>query len=172
MTRIRRSEAGRALLFDRLCDDAPKTPDRPEARPYRTYDKAQLTASVRRELQRLLDTRAPRSLAQMAGRPRTVIDYGVPEVTPYMMNHAGESGALAKFLVDSIAAFEPRLANVRVDLVRAQPSLQRLEVRVDADLAVGRFWEPVSFELATGGGQPAADLAPYGGDPDRDPAPG
>ena len=167
MTKIRRSEAGRALLFDRLCDDAPRTPHRPEARPYRTYDPAQLKASVRRELQRLLDTRAPRSLAQMAGRPRTVIDYGVPEVTPYMMNNAGESGALAKFLVDSIAAFEPRLANVRVDLVRAQPSLQRLEVRVDADLVAGRFWEPVSFELATGGGGDE----PAGGRP-ADPAPG
>ena len=167
MTKIRRSEAGRALLFDRLCDDAPRTPDRPEARPYRTYDPVQLKASVRRELQRLLDTRAPRSLAQMAGRPRTVIDYGVPEVTPYMMNNAGESGALAKFLVESIAAFEPRLANVRVDLVRAQPSLQRLEVRVDADLVAGRFWEPVSFQLATGGGagDPAAG-------PDGDGAPG
>ena len=153
MTKIRRSEAGRALLFDRLCDDAPRTPDRPEARPYRTYDPVQLKASVRRELQRLLDTRAPRSLAQMAGQPRTVIDYGVPEVTPYMMNNAGESGALAKFLVESIAAFEP--------------SLQRLEVRVDADLVVGRFWEPVSFQLATGGGagDPAAG-------PDRDGAPG
>jgi type VI secretion system lysozyme-like protein len=167
MTKIRRSEAGRALLFDRLCNDAPKTPERPEARPYRTYDRAQLRASVRRELQRLLDTRAPRSLAQMAGRPRTVIDYGVPEVTPYMMNNAGESGALAKFLVESITAFEPRLANVRVELVRAQPSLQRLEVRVDADLVAGRLWEPVSFELATGAGEVGA-----AGGPPADPAPG
>jgi type VI secretion system protein ImpF len=96
-----------------------------------------------------------------------VIDYGVPEVTPYMMNNAGESGALAKFLVDSIAAFEPRLANVRVELVRAQPSLQRLEVRVDADLVAGRLWEPVSFELATGGGGHGAP-----GVPADDPAPG
>lgn len=159
MTKIRRSEAGRALLFDRLCDDHPRTPDRPEARPYRTYDRAQLHASIRRELQRLLDTRAPRSLADMAGRPRTVLDYGVPEVTPYMMNHAKESGELARFLVDSIAAFEPRLRNVRVELVQAQPTLQRLEVRIDADLVVGRLFEPVSFHLATGGDLDPADPA-------------
>jgi type VI secretion system lysozyme-like protein len=99
----------------------------------------------------------------MAGRPRTVIDYGVPEVTPYMMNNAGERGALAQFLAESIAAFEPRLANVRVDLVRAQPSLQRLEVRVDADLVAGRLWEPVSFELATGAGELGAAGGPAPG---------
>ena len=121
MTKIRRSEAGRALLFDRLCDDHPKTPDRPEARPYRTYDRAQLQASIRRELQRLLDTRAPRPLADMAGRPRTVLDYGVPEVTPYMMNHAKESGELARFLVESIAAFDRSGVERPLELLDIEP---------------------------------------------------
>ena len=66
-----------ALLFERLVDDDPRTAREPQ--PFRTLTIPEVRASVRREVARLLNTRCAASAAVLAGRERTVLDYGIPD---------------------------------------------------------------------------------------------
>lgn len=147
---VRRPDAAgaRALLFERLED---RDPWSPEARPFRVHGREGLRESVARELSRLLNTRCPLTPAELAGRPRTVLEYGLADWSPA---HAHDSAALSVLEAEArraIESYEPRLREVRV---RAEPLTGRdREVRltVDGVLAVeGGGREPVSFPLVVG----------------------
>lgn len=138
----------RALLFERLEDGDPWSP---EARPFRVHDREGLRQSVARELSRLLNTRCAVPPAQLAARPRTVLEYGLADWSPA---HARDPAALAMLEAEArraIEAYEPRLREVRV---KAEPVTGRdreLRLTVDAVLAVeGGGREPVSFPLVVG----------------------
>lgn len=145
----RRAPAGaRALLFERLEDPEPGPP---EARPFRVHDREGLRESVSRELSRLLNTRCPLTAEELAGRPRTVLEYGLADWSPA---HARDPAALSVLEAEArcaIEAYEPRLREVRV---KAEPVTGRdREVRltIDAVLAVeGGGREPVSFPMLVG----------------------
>jgi type VI secretion system protein ImpF len=138
----------RALLFERLEDGDPPSP---EARPFRVHDRDGLRESIARELSRLLNTRAPLSAGELAGRPRTVLEYGLADWSPA---HARDPAALATLEREarrSIEAYEPRLRDVRV---KAEPVTGRdREARlvIEAVLVVdGAGAEPVSFPMVVG----------------------
>ncbi len=138
----------RALLFERLED---RDPWSAEARPFRVHGREGLRESVARELSRMLNTRCPLTPEELAGRPRTVLEYGLADWSPA---HGRDPAALAVLEAEArraIEAYEPRLREVRV---KAEPVFGRdREVRltVDAVLAVeGGGREPVSFPLVMG----------------------
>ncbi len=154
------SEEVPAPLFDRLVDRFPDV--RRELRPLRTLDRAGLHESVRRELERLFNTRCPLSADQLAGRERTVIDYGVPDLSVLGPARYLDRDRLAAILREAIAAYEPRLAKVRVAVAEAGDGHETLRARIEAVLIVAGVPESVAFDTALEGG--AADVALAAGD--------
>jgi len=142
------TSAGRVPLFDRLVDEDPI--QRQEAVPYCTLDREELRDSVARELTRILGTRCPISGDTALGRERTVIDYGVPDLElGGRMLVPEEERRLARILTNTIEAFEPRLRNVHVQIVRREDVVPhaRLVAILSAMIVTDEVREPLSFEL-------------------------
>lgn len=147
-------DAGYAPLFDRLTDHEPSC--RHEGKPLRTLDRAGLIDSVGRELLRLFSTRCTATVDAVLCRPRTVLDYGLPDLA------AGDSEAiperrlrLARVLRGTIEAFEPRLTGVRVEVRDTGVATGKLSALVEGYLVTGEVTEPISFMLPVGGGASA-----------------
>lgn len=133
----------RAPLFDRLIDR-----DRwlsRESVPLRTLDRRGLEESVRRELERLFNTRCPVPAPRLEGRERTVIDYGIPDLSGYSALRTEDCEALARQMRRAIAAYEPRLAEVRVQLEPSVGDALVMTGSITALLRIGSVAEPVSF---------------------------
>ena len=136
-------EGARALLFDRLVDVPPDVDER--ERPLRILNREQLQASVRRELERLLNTRCSIPLHQLGEEERSVVNYGIPDFSSLSPHSADDHALIGSVVAQTISAFEPRLRQVRVEVEPASESSLRLYI--SADLVVGVFNEPVSFPV-------------------------
>ncbi|HYY97116.1 MAG TPA: type VI secretion system baseplate subunit TssE, partial [Pyrinomonadaceae bacterium] len=106
---------------------------------------ASLKESVRRELARLLNTRSTAGLD--ARGEMSVLDYGVPDFTALSALSGDDRLKLSAAVAQSIAAFEPRLRDVRVTAEGLRSNDRALILRLDAMLVVGEHSEPVSFPL-------------------------
>ena len=136
----------RAPLFDRLIDREPD--GRRELGARKTLDRAGLRESVRRELGRLFNTRSPLPVDDLRGRERTVIEYGLPDLSVLAPENHADRLRLAAILREAIEAYEPRLADVRVTVAEPAPApgrRQALRARIDAVLVVDDVAESVSF---------------------------
>lgn len=131
-------------LFDRLVDRDPRL--RREVRPLRTLSRRDLRESVRRELERLLNTRVQLPLHQLETRERTVIDYGVPDFGTFSARSDEQRRRLGVILAKAIETYEPRLRQVKVELRASPASADVLLGRVEAMLVVESVREPVSFD--------------------------
>ncbi|HWM89364.1 MAG TPA: type VI secretion system baseplate subunit TssE [Thermoanaerobaculia bacterium] len=133
----------RMPLFDRLVDKDRRLGR--EARPLRTLGRRDLKESVRRELVRLFNTRCPIPAHRLGDRPRTVIDYGIPDLSGFSARSPDDRSRLAEVLLQAVEAFEPRLANVRVHLDPIPGDDLSLSGRIEAALVFDSVAEPVSF---------------------------
>jgi len=133
----------RASLLERLIDLHPASPE--EFPPLRVLDLAALKESVRSELERVLNTRC--AAHRLEGQALTILDYGVPDISALRPQNAGDRQRLTQLLAQTVAAFEPRLhqVRIRVEPVEAQP--YALWVRIDANLVIEHIDEPVSFPV-------------------------
>ena len=139
---------GRALLFERLVDADPRSGEEEEARPLRVHDVRALRLSVGRELGRLLNTRRHgRGGMDGGGEEMTVLDYGVPDFSALSAASGDDQKRLAETVAAAVAAFEPRLRDVRVHVERLRREDNALLLRVEARLVVGTLAEPVSFPV-------------------------
>ena len=138
-----RSEHVRRPLFDRLVDQERQFAR--EARPRRSYSPRELRASVRRELERLFNSRVRLPLARLEAYPRTVIDYGIPDFGTFSARNAADREQLARHLVTAIEAYEPRLQEVRVHIAPPGVDSELLTGEIDAMLVVESVREPVRF---------------------------
>ena len=134
-------EGARALLFDRLVDVSPEWDEHER----RILNRDQLKASVRRELERLLNTRCSIPLHQLGEEERSVINYGIPDFSSLSPRNADDHVLIASIVGQTITAFEPRLRGVRVDVGPGAQS--SLFLNISAELTVGLFTEPVSFPV-------------------------
>jgi type VI secretion system protein ImpF len=147
MTGPRPIDGARAPLFDRLVDDDQAHPhERHLAR--RILDAAGVRESIAVELARLANTRAPIAADRLAGRRRSTIDYGLPDLSYFLSGAGANRVALARLLEQTIAAFEPRLLSPRVTLGDAPDRREALIAEISGKLAVGTVMQPVSFTLA------------------------
>lgn len=137
-------EAGYRPLFDRLVDLEPGLTEL-ERPPRRTLDREGLRESVRRELERLLATRSTRRASDIEARPLTVLDYGVPDFIHLSPQNPEERQLLEKLIAVPVAAFEPRLRNVEVEVTPREGERDSLRARIAAELLVGDVWEPILF---------------------------
>ncbi|HSU13842.1 type VI secretion system baseplate subunit TssE [Longimicrobium sp.] len=152
MREARRLRGARALLFERLVDMDHRS--RGEQDPARVLDPQELRVSVRRELERLLNTRCALAAEVLETRERTTLEYGLPDFGHLQTRDTGAHKLIAEEVRRAVAAYEPRLKQVTVAVERsAGPDEERrLTVRVDAMIVVGDVMEPVSFVgLGVGG---------------------
>lgn len=103
----------RMPLFDRLVDRAHSRVPHDKV-PVRTIDRGLLKESVRRELEQLFNTRCPTPAHLLGTRPRTVIDYGIPDFSTISARNFDDRKRLEAMLRSAIEAYEPRLSDVRV----------------------------------------------------------
>ena len=138
---------GRALLFERLVDEDHRSPGE-EARPFRAHDTRALRESVRRELSRLLNTRCHVPTRLLAGAERDVVNYGLPDFSSLSSLSGDDCNRLGALVASAVAAFEPRLREVRVEARRAEAAHDRtVLLRVEAVLVAGLVPEPISFRV-------------------------
>ena len=150
-------EGGRALLFERLAGASDPRAEEEGARPFRVHEGAALKESVARELRRLLNTRSNLPLDSRGGE-LSVIDYGLPDFSSLSALSGDDRERLSSLVARSVAAFEPRLRDVRVTAERLRLNDRALILRLDAMLVVGEYSEPVSFSLHARPGAGAVDV--------------
>ena len=137
----------RAPLFDRLAANAAGAADRTADGAPRMLDREGLSASLRRELDRLLNTRTPLAADELGRRPRSTLDYGLPDLSLFWPNLADSEAQLAALITDTVAAFEPRLLRPRVAVERAGNERARLRVVVSGEIMLDGMVEPVTFPI-------------------------
>jgi type VI secretion system protein ImpF len=159
------TDAGRVPLFDRLIDEERQISHEPT--PYRTLDREGVRSSIRRELERLLATRCPVSGDVALSRPRTILDYGLPDLDWGARNLVMEQKPrLMRLIRETIQAFEPRLTNVYVEILdpatmpvkpverggKPISTVGHLFISLSASMLIDNVNEPISFTLAVGAG--------------------
>ena len=149
MADLKLLRGARAPLFERFGDEEGEGGD--AFLPWHAAGRHGLSAlerSVAQELDRLLNTRCAASLEQLATRPRSVLDYGLPDYSPLYSADIKHRRQLSDLVRDTIVAFEPRLREVAVDVVLVANSRHALEVSVSARLVAAGRLQPVSFNVA------------------------
>ena len=167
MARTALERTVRPSLLDRLTDDAPDDPADPtigadeSARRYRS--------SVLRDVEWLLNARrtpepAPPTLRQLQ---RSAYEYGLPDTLSLPIATREGRDRLVQWLEQTIAAFEPRLAEVRVALLDAdQVKPPQVRFAVTATLRMDPSPERVVFDTVfdvASGGYAVRDGAAAGG---------
>jgi type VI secretion system protein ImpF len=133
----------RMPLFDRLVDRDRFL--RRELRPMRTLDRRGVKESVRRELEQLFNTRCPVPAHRLAGRLRSVIDYGIPDFSTFSARNFDDWQRLADILREAIEVYEPRLAQVNVSVEPKAGNDFVLVAHIEAVLITENVPQPVSF---------------------------
>lgn len=100
-------------LFERLVDSAPG-----DSSPMPPLDRDGLILSIAAEISDLFNSRLPRPRSAVEGRDRTVLDYGIADISTFQPFSSTQETALVAELTAAIAAFEPRLIDARVQLHR------------------------------------------------------
>jgi len=126
-------------VFDRLFHSAPAI----EIRNHSAT--AQLCEAVRRDLERLLNTRRAAMPEGLPCVSRSVAGYGVDSMSAQYLATSNGQQLLVQQIKASIARFEPRLHNVTITLCNAR-STTRLRFRIDANLLVNSLSERISFD--------------------------
>jgi type VI secretion system protein ImpF len=102
-------------ILDRLLDDEPRNRSS-EAPPSRFQSVRIYRASVRRDLEWLLNTRCTPEVPTEAFDEvrKSVYCYGLPDFSSYTIGSTSDRATLLRFLKGAIEIFEPRLSNVTV----------------------------------------------------------
>jgi type VI secretion system protein ImpF len=139
----------RVPLFDRLVEIEPAEPR--EKSLLGALDSRALRESVHRELGRLLNTRSSLPVDRLLERSElTVLEYGIPDLSAYSAGNAEDQALLAGLVARAVAAFEPRLREVRVTAGGLEDEQRTLRLRIDAVLTADEIAEPVSFPALLG----------------------
>jgi type VI secretion system protein ImpF len=129
-------------ILDRLIDD----PDRPLP-TMRASSTKYFKDSVRRDLEWLLNTRAPLQLPHGKESDRSLYTFGLPDISSISLLSHRDRQVLTKSIQTAIMKFEPRILNPRVVLVTATDErVQTLRFVVEGILRMDPNPEPVAFD--------------------------
>lgn len=134
-------------ILDRLLDDAPDVTHEPAASRFQNL--RQLKQAVTRDLEALLNTRQealgelPAAFVEVR---RSLLTYGLPDFTAFSLLNPQDRQRIRRALEQAIAAFEPRLERVRVNLASPRQHEQTLRFHIEALLKVEPAPEPVTFD--------------------------
>jgi type VI secretion system protein ImpF len=134
-------------VFDRLIDEEPEAGQ--ELPKHRNQILRELKASVRRDLESLLNTRWrcvswPPDLDQL---DLSLVNYGIPDFTGMQFASASARDELRLIIEKVVRKFEPRFKTVKVEIIERSQSLDRtFHFRIDATLYAEPAPEPVVFD--------------------------
>lgn len=148
MSDTRTSPRIRLPLMDRLLDADPDSPRDPPLSQSLAIEALRL--AVRRDIEALLNARRRRLPPEpgLAELPLSPVGYGVPDPTAGSFTEEERRTALSREIQQTIARFEPRLTNIRVQLRRDErEAIDRvLRLRIEAILRTDPVPEHISFE--------------------------
>jgi len=131
-------------LFERLVDLEPG--GKAEPTRLQNLDRQGLLESIRSELERLFNTRAPLTIDHLRKRQRTVIDYGIPDPLSFSAENPDHHLEMARLLESTITAYEPRLEEISVRVEHgALPG--SIAILVTAVLRIDQVKEPINFPI-------------------------
>ncbi|MDI1242787.1 MAG: type VI secretion system baseplate subunit TssE [bacterium] len=132
--------------MDRLIDLEPNLSTEPAGNRFSTLED--LKASVRRDLEWLLNTRkmvtdVPEALEELK---RSVVTYGVPDISGVHIEHKIESANLRTAIENSIRIFEPRFLDVTASMEPMSSTDRQLRFRIEATLDLDPVPEAMVFD--------------------------
>lgn len=136
-----------ASLLDRLLDDAPQ--DKRESPFQARFDLARQKQAVARDLENLLNTRCTMDQERLQPYPLaagSLLAYGIPDLSSLSLLNPDHRKLLQENILRTIKRFEPRLAQVRVDLDAQKEFNRMLRFKVQAVLRVHPSQPPVVFD--------------------------
>lgn len=141
-------------VLDRLIDLDPK--ETREAPQSRSTSLAALKASVRRDLEWLLNTRCFLNADEIdmeEGR-KSLAFYGLPDITGMSVKSPAEQARLANAVESAIRNFEPRFLDLKVWFEPPTETDRQMRFRIEASLDIDPAPEPIAFDtvLQIGGG--------------------
>ena len=134
-------------VLDRLIDNEPKRAS--EAQPSAAQSLRDLKASLRRDIEWLLNTRhtiqdPPPGAVELE---RSLYVFGLPDLCSLSLNTPQEFHRLARLMESTIATFEPRLRSLRVTPVPAADKTSRvLRFQIEGVLRIEPVPEHVTFD--------------------------
>jgi type VI secretion system protein ImpF len=133
-------------VLDRLLDFEPDVSR--EAPQSRAKSLRDLKLSVRRDLEWLLNSRSyPEGIdEQLEEVKKSVIVYGLPDITGLSAKSHVEQKQLSKSLETAIRIFEPRFLDLKVTLEPVSTVDRLLRFRIEARLNVEPAPEPIVFD--------------------------
>jgi type VI secretion system protein ImpF len=134
-------------VLERLIDRDPQSAS--EAPPARAQSVRQLRASVRRDLEWLLNTRRTPEAAgdELPEVAKSLHNYGLPDLNALNWESSRDRTRLARAVRDALHVFEPRLRNVEVvplDPSSGSPHVMRFQI--EALLEMDPTPEHISFD--------------------------
>ena len=132
-------------ILDRLIDAEPGKAT--EGYGSRTQMLKDLRESERRDLQNLLNTRAPSLSGQGAALSHSIINYGIPDFAGADLSSAEDKEQFRTLIEAVIKRYETRFKSVHVKIVEGDGETDRaLRFRIDALLNVEPAVKPVVFD--------------------------
>jgi len=132
--------------LDRLTDNEPN--NQLEAAPAHAPSLRQLKATLRRDLEWLLNTRQiivpiPDYAKEL---PYSLFAYGLPDLTSFSSQSERDRQELLQMMESSIAKFEPRLLNVVVTLLPAGEGARGLHFQIEGMMRGDSSPERIVFD--------------------------
>jgi type VI secretion system protein ImpF len=133
-------------ILDRLIDQEPAGISPPQGDPSR--DLAQIKASVKRDLEWLLNSRQPLldTPGDLRHIRRSLLTFGLPDFTVASLDSTRDQDLLRRAIEETVRRFEPRLADVTVRIEAGREFDRSLRFRIDGMLQVDPEPEPVTFD--------------------------
>ncbi|MCC5853767.1 MAG: type VI secretion system baseplate subunit TssE [Alkalimonas sp.] len=147
MVKVRNKQPLQQSLLDRLIDEAPG--EKESKRVRRGFDLRALRASVRRDLQNLLNTRVqwniwPKEFTEL---PQSLMNYGLPDFSVMVVDSQHGREQLCKTVELAIRRFEPRFVDVEVLPLEPRNEVERVvRLRIQALLHADPEPEHVLFD--------------------------
>lgn len=146
-------------VLDRLIDLEPDVSREPLWKY--SFSLGELKEQVRRDLEYLLNARHTRpELADGEGEVAcSILTYGLPDFTSWMDASTASRERLRRTVERAIAAFEPRLTRVQVNVEHSAEKFDRnLHLTIQAVLHVEPIIEPVTFDTLVEANTGACDV--------------
>jgi type VI secretion system protein ImpF len=134
-------------FLDRLIDLDPKIAS--DGPPSRAKSVRQLKASLRRDLEWLLNTRRRPDAAgpEFGELEKSLFNFGLPDITSIAHDSHSDRLRLLRLLEQTVATFEPRLSRIRViPLSAASGAKHILRFQIEALLDMNPAPEMIAFD--------------------------
>lgn len=147
MARIEKNKKLRPSILDRLFDDEPKNQVEPKLEHHQLLK--QMRASIRRDLESLLNTRfhLAEPSSDLVEVEKSIFNYGLPDLaTVNVMDDALRKKFITQ-LEGTLKRYEPRFKSVKVDFVENTESIDRtLRFRINTVIYADPLPEVIVYD--------------------------